>query len=80
VTSGTLEVRIASDDLRVLGEKAQRGTRLAVCLTIGATLALCAVLLQVFDAQSMRIGGIGVAAIATAVVSAIAFVAALRSR
>ncbi len=80
VTTGTLQLRIASEDLRRLEANSRRGSPLAVRLTLGATFALCAVGLQVFDTQTQRVGGICVWAIGAAAVSAIAFVSALRSR
>ncbi len=80
VTTGKLQVRIASEDLRRLEMNSRRGPQLPAQLTIGATLALCAVLLQVFDTQTLRIGGVCVWAIGAALVSALAFVAALRPR
>ena len=80
VTTGKLEVRIASEDLRRLEMTSRRGPQLAVRLTLGATSALCAVVLQVLDTQTLRVGGLCVWAIAAAVVSMIAFIAALRSR
>ncbi|MFA7321481.1 MAG: ubiquinone biosynthesis regulatory protein kinase UbiB [Dokdonella sp.] len=80
VTTGTLQLRIASEDLRRLEANSRRGSPLAVRLTLGATFALCAVGLQVFDTQTLRVGGICVWAIGAAAISAIAFVSALRSR
>ncbi len=80
VTTGKLEVRIASEDLRRLEMTSRHGPQLAVRLTLGATSALSAVVLQVLDTQTLRVGGLCVWAIAAALVSAIAFVAALRSR
>ena len=80
VTSGTLQLRIASEDLRRLEANSRRGPPLAARLTIGATFALCAVGLQVLDTQTLRMGGISAWAIAAALISAIAFVSALRSR
>lgn len=80
VTTGKLEIRIASDDLRRLEARSRQGPQLAVSLTIGATFALCAVALQVLDTQTLRIGGVCVWAIGAAVISAIGFIAALRSR
>ena len=80
VTTGKLEVRIASEDLRRLEVNSRRGPPLAVYLTIGATAALCAVGLQVFDTQTLRFGGLCIWAIAAAAVSTFAFIAALRSR
>ena len=80
VTTGTLQLRIASEDLRRLEANSRRGSPLAVRLTLGATFALCAVGLQVFDTQTQRVGGICVWAIGAAAISAIAFVSALRSR
>ncbi|WP_414648932.1 ubiquinone biosynthesis regulatory protein kinase UbiB [Dokdonella sp.] len=80
VTSGKLEVRIASEDLRRLETHSRRGPQLAVSLTIGATFALCAVALQVLDTQTLRIGGVCVWAMGAAAISAVAFIAALRSR
>ena len=68
------------EDLRRLEANSRRGSPLAVRLTLGATFALCAVGLQVFDTQTLRVGGIGVWAIGAAAISAIAFVSALRSR
>ena len=80
VTNGTLQLRIASEDLRRLEANARRNSPLAVRLTIGATFALCAVALQVFDTQTLRVGGVCVWAIGAAAVSLVAFVSALRSR
>ena len=80
VTSGKLEVRIASEDLRRLEANSRRGPQLAVRLTIGATFAICAVLLQVLDTQTLRVGGVCTWAIGAAIVSAAGFIAALRSR
>ena len=80
VTSGKLEVRIASDDLRRLEANSRRGPQLAVRLTIGATFAVCAVLLQVLDTQTLRVGGVCAWAIGAAIMSAAGFIAALRSR
>ena len=80
VTSGKLEVRIASEDLRRLEANSRRAPQVAVRLTLGATLAVCAVLLQVFDTHTLRIGAWSVWAIVAAAVSASAFIAALRAR
>ena len=80
VTSGHLQLRIASDDLRRIETHSRRSPQLAVRLTLAATLAICAVVLQVLDTQTPRIGGLCLWAIGAAMVSAIAFVAALRSR
>ena len=80
VTNGTLQLRIASEDLRRLEANARRNSPLAVRLTIGATFALCAVALQVFDTQTLRVAGVCVWAIGAAAVSLVAFVSALRSR
>jgi ubiquinone biosynthesis protein len=80
VTSGKLEVRIASDDLRRLEANSRRGPQLAVYLTLGATFAICAVLLQIFDTHTARFAGLSVSAMATAAISAIGFIAALRAR
>ena len=80
VTSGKLEVRIASEDLRRLEANSRRGPQLAVRLTIGATFAICAVLLQVLDTQTLRVVGVCAWAIGAAIVSAAGFIAALRSR
>ncbi len=80
VTSGKLQVRIASEDLHRLELNSRRGPQLAVSLTIGATFALCAVALQVLDTQTLRVGGVCLWAIAAAVISAISFITATRSR
>ena len=80
VTSGSLQLRISSEDLRGLEANSRRAPQLAVHLTLAATLAICAVALQVLDTQTPRIGGLCVWAIGAAAASAIAFVAALRSR
>jgi ubiquinone biosynthesis protein len=79
-TSGTLELRIASQDLRRLEANSRRGPQVATRLTIGATFAIVAVLLQLFDAHTSRLGGVSAWAIGTGLVSALAFIAALRSR
>jgi ubiquinone biosynthesis protein len=80
VTTGQLEMRIASEDLRRLEARSRFGQRLAVSLTLGATLSVCAVLLQVFDTQATRIGGLSLWAIGAAVIAAGSFIAALRAR
>jgi ubiquinone biosynthesis protein len=80
VTSGKLEVRIASDDLRRIEAHSRRGPQLAVYLTLGATFAICTALLQIFDTHTVRFGGLSISAMATAAVSAIGFIAALRAR
>ena len=80
VTSGKLELRIASEDLRRLEAQSRRSPRLAISLTAGATLALCAALLQVFDSSTARWHGLSLIALGAAALAAWAFVRAVRTR
>ena len=80
VTSGKLELRIASEDLRRLEAQSRRSPRLAISLTVGATLALCAALLQVFDSSTARWHGLSLIALGAAALAVWAFVRALRTR
>ncbi len=80
VTSGQLDVRIRSGELRELEQRSRLGQRLAVILTLAGTLGVGAFLLQVFDTQSARIGGVGVPALAAAIGALAAFIGALRAR
>jgi ubiquinone biosynthesis protein len=80
VTTGKLEVRIASEDLRRLDLHSRRNPRIAVRLTLAATLAVCAALLQVLDTETLRVAGASVWALLAALGSATAFIAASRTR
>ena len=80
VTSGKLELRIASEDLHRLEAQSRRSPRLAISLTAGATLALCAALLQVFDSSTARWHGLSLIALGAAALAVWAFVRALRTR
>jgi len=79
-TSGRGELRITSEDLQRLEARARTSQRLAVTLTIGATLTLAAVLLQVFDSQGVRWSGVSAWATGAALIALGAFAAALRAR
>jgi ubiquinone biosynthesis protein len=80
VTSGSLQLRIASEDLRKLEANSRRSAGIAVPLVVGATLAICAVLLQVLDSQLPRWSGVSIGAAGLALGAAIGFIAAFRSR
>lgn len=79
-TRGELSLRIGSDDLRRLHEDAHRSQRLALRLGLGATLAVVATLLQVFDTAAPRWHGLSLPALAGGLGALIAFVAAGRRR
>lgn len=79
-TTGHLDIQVASADLRQLEARSRLGQRLAVSLSIGATLGIGAFLLQVFDTHSARMAGMSVTAIGAAIGSMIAFIVAARSR
>ncbi|MGB0133456.1 ubiquinone biosynthesis regulatory protein kinase UbiB [Dokdonella sp.] len=80
VTSGSLQLRIASDDLRRIEAHSGHSARLAVPLVIGASLAIGAALLQALDTQAPRWSGLSLWAIGLAVGAIIAFFVAHRSR
>lgn len=80
VTSGSLQLRIASEDLRKLEANSRHSSRIAVPLVIGATLAICAVLLQLLDREAPQLLGLSVWALGAAAGSVAGFVTALRSR
>ena len=80
VTSGSLQLRIASEDLRLIEANSRRSARLAVPLVIGASLMIGATVLQALDTQAPRWCGLSLWALGLAAGAVIAFVAALRSR
>jgi ubiquinone biosynthesis protein len=43
-TSGTMELRIASDDLKTLESSVRRGQRVAIWLSLGVSLAVASML------------------------------------
>jgi len=76
-TRGGLELRIASDDLKALERRAQRGQRMAVLLSLAASLLVCGVaaMLSAPDLSHSRVSVLAVAAI---VAAALALIAAWR--
>ncbi|SFN33124.1 ubiquinone biosynthesis regulatory protein kinase UbiB [Dokdonella immobilis] len=80
VTHGKLELRIASEDLRLLEAHSRRSPRLAINLTAGATLALCAALLQVFDGSTARWHGLSLIGLGAAALAVWAFARAFCTR
>jgi len=76
-TRGGLELRIASDDLKALERRAQRGQRMAVLLSLAASLLVCGVaaMLSAPDLSHSRVSVVAVAAI---VAAALALIAAWR--
>ena len=79
-THGEVQVQIHSDELQQLSARQRSSQRVATRLTLGATLALCAVLLQVLDHAGMRISGVSVWAIGAAIIAAGGFITAARVR
>ena len=79
-TEGRGELRITSAELERLATRAHGSQRLAARLVLGATAALVATALQLFDAQAPRFAGLSAWAIGAGLVAVVAFVAALRAR
>lgn len=79
-TSGTLELRIASDDPIRLERRSRSGQRLAVTLSLAASLLVAAVLIALFDDSGTRWLGIPMPAWLAGGASAIAFLRASRMR
>jgi ubiquinone biosynthesis protein len=77
-TRGGLELRIASDDLRALERRARRGQRLAVLLSLAASLLVCGALAIVLSAPELSQSRVGVLGVAAIVAAALALIAAWR--
>jgi len=78
-TSGTLELRISSDDLKRLEQRARRGQQVSVWLALGVSLAVAAVLFAVLAPPGARTAGLPVAAWLASVAAIAAFVIARRT-
>jgi ubiquinone biosynthesis protein len=78
-TSGALELRIASDDLRRLEQRTRRGQRVAVWLALGVSLAVAALLLAALAPAGARTAGLPPASWLAALAAAAAFVCARRT-
>jgi ubiquinone biosynthesis protein len=77
-TRGGLELRIASDDLRALERRARRGQRIAVLLSLAASLLVCGALAIVLSAPELSHSRAGVLGVAAIVAAALALIAAWR--
>ncbi|MBN8727665.1 MAG: ubiquinone biosynthesis regulatory protein kinase UbiB [Xanthomonadales bacterium] len=77
-TRGTLELRIASDDLRRLERRTRNGQRVAVWLSLGVSLAVAAVLLAVAADPGLRLHRVPLASWLAAAGAVLSFRAASR--
>ena len=77
-TRGTLELRIASDDLKRLELRARRSQRVAVWLSFGVSLGVGAVLIALLADTGARVAGLHAAAWIGALAAAAAFAMAAR--
>ena len=78
-TSGSMELRIASDDLRQIERRVRRGQRAAVWLSLGASLGIATALLAV-HAEAPRWFGLPATAWGCLAGACLAFALAARSR
>ncbi|MEO8011438.1 MAG: AarF/UbiB family protein, partial [Dokdonella sp.] len=79
-TTGRSELRITSHDLQRLEARTRTSQRAAVTLTIAATFALAAVMLQLFDTHGERYATVSAWAIGAGAIALSAFVSSLRRR
>jgi len=77
-TRGRLELRIASDDLKAIEQRARRGQRLAVLLALAGSLLTSGVLAALASLASPAVSGIRVAAIVAIGGGVLMLIAALR--
>jgi len=77
-TRGKLELRIASDDLKVLERRALRGQRVAVWLSLAVSLIVAGLLALLLPAADLPRGGVRIIGIFAFVGAALALGAALR--
>ena len=77
-STGRMELRIASDDLKRLERRAWQSQRSAVALTLGATLTIAATLIGLLGAPDSRVAGLPAAAWIAAIAAAAAFAFAWR--
>ena len=77
-TRGTLELRIASDDLRRLEQRSRHGQVIAVWLSLGVSLAVAAVLAAVLAGSGLHLERIPVASWLAAAGALLSFRAAAR--
>ena len=78
-TAGTLELRIASDDLKRIERRALRGQRVAVWLSLAISLGFGAMLMAMQAAASTQPSNLLVAASTAAAAALVALVAAWRN-
>ncbi len=79
-TSGRMELRIASDDLKRLELRAARGQRVAVWLALAVSLAVATVTMATLAATPAHLSGVSVAAWCAGAGALIAFAAAVWRR
>jgi ubiquinone biosynthesis protein len=77
-TRGELELRIASDDLKALEQRARRGQRLAVWLSLAGSLLICGVLAALLSKPELSRVGVPALAVVAVVGAALALIVALR--
>ncbi|MET0224890.1 MAG: ubiquinone biosynthesis regulatory protein kinase UbiB [Dokdonella sp.] len=77
-TAGRMELRIASDDLRRLELRARRGRKVAVLLSLGASLTVAFALLASAPIARADVGGLPIAAWIAGIAAAMSFLLAWR--
>ncbi|MFC5489262.1 AarF/UbiB family protein [Dokdonella soli] len=77
-TRGTLELRIASDDLKQLDLRARRGQHVAIWLSLGVSLTVATVLIALLDAASPHWAGLPATAWFGVAAALVAFATAAR--
>jgi ubiquinone biosynthesis protein len=79
-TRGTLELRVASDDLKAIERRVRRGQRVTVFVATGVALLLSGALALIATGSAIPASTMRGAAVAAIVAGAVALIAALRAR
>jgi len=77
-TGGRMELRIASDDLKQLEQRARRGQRVAVLLSLGVSLAVACAMLAAAPTARVVFGGLPLAAWLAGIAAVVSFALAWR--